>query len=75
MTVDSRSDPARLVHPERVTDVLDRLPDSVEVQGLANQFKLLSDPGREHLITILPEAGEFCVGDVAAEHFRHTRSS
>ncbi len=56
----------KLVHPERVADVQERQPDADEIRGLADQFKLLADPTRLRMIFVLLEAGEFCVGDLAA---------
>lgn len=56
----------RLTHPDKVADVQERLPDSEEIQGLADQFKLLADPTRLRMILVLLEAGELCVGDLAA---------
>jgi DNA-binding transcriptional ArsR family regulator len=54
------------VEPERVQAVLDRLPGNEVFQGLAETFRVLSDPGRVRLIAALLEAGELCVCDLAA---------
>ena len=54
------------VEPERVTEVLARLPDASTFQDLAETFRVLSDPGRVRLISALLEAGELCVCDLAA---------
>lgn len=57
--------PTRLVDPERVASVRERLVASEEAQRLANQFKLLGDPTRMRLLYALLEAGELCVCDLA----------
>ena len=54
------------VDPERVRDVLERLPGDGTFQDLAETFRVLSDPGRVRLISALLEAGELCVGDLSA---------
>jgi ArsR family transcriptional regulator, lead/cadmium/zinc/bismuth-responsive transcriptional repressor len=54
------------VEPERVAEVLVRLPDAAVFQDLAETFRVLSDPGRVRLISALLEAGELCVCDLAA---------
>jgi ArsR family transcriptional regulator, lead/cadmium/zinc/bismuth-responsive transcriptional repressor len=54
------------VDPERVSAVLERLPDSAAFQDLAETFRVLSDPGRVRLIAALLEAGELCVCDLSA---------
>src|SRR3546814_15453311 len=56
--------PTRLVDPERVTSVRERLVDRNEVRRLAEQFKLLGDPTRARLLYALPEAGAMCVCDI-----------
>ncbi|NIA24369.1 MAG: metalloregulator ArsR/SmtB family transcription factor [Gammaproteobacteria bacterium] len=66
MALEEKHKVPRLVHPERVADVRERLPDPAEAQDLAEQFKLLSDPARLRMIYVLLQAGEFCVGDLAA---------
>ena len=40
--------------------------DASPVEGLAEIFALLGDPSRLRLLTALLEAGELCVGDLAA---------
>jgi DNA-binding transcriptional ArsR family regulator len=54
------------VEPERVRDVLERLPAESVFQDLAETFRVLADPGRVRLISALLEAGELCVCDLAA---------
>ena len=57
--------PTRLVDPERVASVRERLVASDEALRLADQFKLLADPTRMRLLYALLEAGELCVCDLA----------
>lgn len=57
--------PTRLVDPERVASVRERLVASDEAHRLADQFKLLADPTRMRLLYALLEAGELCVCDLA----------
>src|SRR3546814_8218204 len=57
--------PTRLVDPERVTSVRERLVDRDEASRLAEQFKLLGDPTRARLLYALLEAGELCVCGLA----------
>lgn len=57
---------AECVDPDRVAAVLARLPEEGVFQGLAETFRVLSDPGRVRLISALLEAGELCVCDLAA---------
>src|SRR5438874_808191 len=54
------------VEPERVVEVLARLPEASIFHDLAETFRVLSDPGRVRLISALLEAGEMCVCDLAA---------
>jgi ArsR family transcriptional regulator, lead/cadmium/zinc/bismuth-responsive transcriptional repressor len=54
------------VEPERVAEVLARLPSESVFQDLAETFRVLSDPGRVRLISALLEAGELCVCDLSA---------
>ena len=54
------------VEPERVAEVLARLPAPAVFQDLAETFRVLADPGRVRLISALLEAGELCVCDLAA---------
>lgn len=54
------------VDADRVAAVLGRLPDDDVFRGLAETFRVLSDPGRVRLIAALLEAGELCVCDLAA---------
>ena len=50
----------------RLTAALERLPDAGVFQELAETFRVLSDPGRVRLISVLLEAGELCVCELAA---------
>jgi len=54
------------VEPERVAEVLARLPAPRVFQDLAETFRVLADPGRVRLIAALLEADELCVCDLAA---------
>ena len=54
------------VDAERVAHVVAALPDDRTSQGLAETFRVLSDPGRVRLIIALLEGGELCVCDLAA---------
>jgi DNA-binding transcriptional ArsR family regulator len=56
---------AKLIDPERVASVRERLVDLEEAGRLAEQFKLLADPTRTRLLYALLEAGELCVCDLA----------
>lgn len=55
----------RCVEPERVFEVLARLPEDGVFADLADVFQVLSDPGRVRLIAALLE-DELCVCDLAA---------
>lgn len=55
----------RLVDPDRVASVKDRLVDPEEAGRLAELFKLLGDPNRCRILYALLEAGELCVCDLA----------
>jgi DNA-binding transcriptional ArsR family regulator len=55
----------RLIDPERVASVRERLVGLEEAGRLAEQFKLLADPTRTRLLYALLEAGELCVCDLA----------
>ncbi len=52
--------------PDRVAVVRSRLPSEQTANGLAETFRVLSDPGRLRLILALLEGGELCVCDLAA---------
>jgi DNA-binding transcriptional ArsR family regulator len=54
------------VDPDRVRNVIERLPAEDTFHELAETFRVLSDPGRVRLISALLEAGELCVCDLAA---------
>ena len=54
------------VDPDRVRNVIERLPPEGTFHALAETFRVLSDPGRVRLISALLEAGELCVCDLAA---------
>lgn len=56
---------AKLIDPERVAAVRERLVGLEEAGRLAEQFKLLADPTRTRLLYALLEAGELCVCDLA----------
>lgn len=58
--------PEHLVDPERVEGVRSRLLDLDDAYRLAERFRLLADPVRLRMIYSLLEAGELCVGDLAA---------
>lgn len=49
----------------RLQAVADGLPDEGVFQSLAETFRVLSDPGRVRLISVLLEAGELCVCELA----------
>lgn len=55
----------KLVDPDRVAAVRERLVGIEEAGRLAEQFKLLADPTRTRLLFALLEAGELCVCDLA----------
>lgn len=46
--------------------IAERLPAEKVFQSLAETFRVLSDPGRVRLISVLLEAGELCVCELAA---------
>lgn len=50
----------------RLGALADRLPDETVFQSLAETFRVLSDPGRVRLISVLLEGGELCVCELAA---------
>lgn len=56
----------RLVDPERVAAVRERMPDAEAAQRLARVFHVLAEPARVRIVTALLEAGELCVCDLAA---------
>lgn len=49
----------------RLGALLERLPPENVFQSLAETFRVLSDPGRVRLISVLLEAGELCVCELA----------
>ena len=55
----------RLVDPERVESVRQRLVSQDDARKLAERFQLLADPVRLRMIYSLLEAGELSVGDLA----------
>jgi DNA-binding transcriptional ArsR family regulator len=57
---------ARVVDPGKVAATRDRLPSVRETDGLAEWFKVLGDPTRARILYAVLEAGELCVGDLAA---------
>lgn len=56
----------RLVDPERVAAVRERMPGSEQAERLARVFHVLAEPARVRIVTALLEAGELCVCDLAA---------
>jgi DNA-binding transcriptional ArsR family regulator len=56
----------RLVDPERVAAVRERMPGAEQAQRLARVFHVLAEPARVRIVTALLEAGELCVCDLAA---------
>jgi DNA-binding transcriptional ArsR family regulator len=56
----------RLVDPERVKAVRERLVSADDAERLAERFQLLADPVRLRMVYALLEAGELSVGDLAA---------
>ncbi len=56
----------RLVDPERVAAVRERMPGPEQAQQLARVFHVLAEPARVRIVTALLEAGELCVCDLAA---------
>jgi DNA-binding transcriptional ArsR family regulator len=55
-----------VVDPGRVATARSELLTGEEATALAERFQLLADPGRVRMIYALLEAGELCVGDLAA---------
>ena len=55
-----------MTDPELVAATRERLIDGDEAAALADGFKLLGEPNRVRLLYALLEAGELCVGDLAA---------
>lgn len=56
----------RLVDPDRVAAVRERMPDTDATERLARVFHVLGEPARVRIVTALLEAGELCVCDLAA---------
>ncbi len=56
----------RLVNPQRVAAVRERLPAPEIADELAATFRVLSEPARIKIVSALLEAGELCVCDLAA---------
>jgi DNA-binding transcriptional ArsR family regulator len=56
----------RLVNPQRVASVRERLPSAEIADELAATFRVLSEPARIKIVSALLEAGELCVCDLAA---------
>jgi len=54
------------VDPVLVARALATIPGHDEAELLAQLFKLLGDPTRTRILYALLEAGELCVGDLAA---------
>lgn len=57
---------ARVVDRQRVAAIRSHLIDADEAQALADGFKLLGEPNRIRILYALLDAGELCVGDLAA---------
>lgn len=55
-----------LVDPEKVEVIRERLLSQDHAVQLAGRFQLLADPVRLQMVYALLEAGELCVGDLAA---------
>jgi DNA-binding transcriptional ArsR family regulator len=55
-----------VVHRAKVESAQTNLLSPDEAASLAERFRLLADPGRVRMIYALLEAGEMCVGDLAA---------
>ncbi len=64
--MDGESPVERLMDPKRVDAVRARLVSTDDADRLAGRFQLLADQGRLRMIYALLEAGELCVGDLAA---------
>ena len=56
----------RAVDADRVVATRERLVSDDEARALAVGFKLLGEPNRVRILYALLEAGEMCVGDLAA---------
>lgn len=56
----------RLVNPQRVASVRERLPSAEIADELAATFRVLAEPARVKIVSALLEAGELCVCDLAA---------
>lgn len=56
----------RLIDPERVAAVSERIPSPSTVEALAQTFQVLAEPARLGIVAALLEAGELCVCDLAA---------
>jgi len=60
------ADETGMSHPDGVESPFVELLTTDEATALAARFQLLADPGRVRMIYALLEAGEMCVGDLAA---------
>jgi DNA-binding transcriptional ArsR family regulator len=54
------------VDPSKVRATRARLPSAQETDDLADWFKVLGDATRARILYAVLEAGELCVGDLAA---------
>jgi len=54
----------KAIHVEKVKQVVSRLPENDTLQGVADIFKALSDPGRVKIVLALA-SDELCVCDLA----------
>ena len=55
-----------LVDADRVEAARGKLPTALEIDRLADWFRLLGDPTRARILYALLEAGELCVCDISA---------
>ncbi|MFQ5516455.1 MAG: ArsR/SmtB family transcription factor [Acidimicrobiia bacterium] len=53
-------------HPPTPSELQAQLISAADAWELAQRFRLLADPGRVRMIYALLEAGEMCVGNLAA---------
>ena len=66
VTADRPVPQQRLVDPDRVDAVRLRMLSQDDAERLALQFRMLAEPVRLRMVYGLLEAGEMCVGDLAA---------
>jgi DNA-binding transcriptional ArsR family regulator len=63
---DSALGTPKMLNPERVERARASMFDAADAAHLAEQFKLLSDPGRIGILSALTEVDEMSVCDIAA---------